>query len=110
MQPQIGRTRAPERPRPRRLGRVRNGDARAGGRRRDDVRRHAAEREPSDARCSLRSDAHVHLNDPGRAAWEGFETGTRALAAGGATTCADMPLNASPPTLDAASDRTHTCT
>ena len=33
----------------------------------------------------------------------GFETGTRALAAGGATTCVDMPLNASPPTLDAAS-------
>jgi allantoinase len=48
-------------------------------------------------------DAHVHLNDPGRADWEGFETGTRALAAGGATTCVDMPLNASPPTLDAAS-------
>ena len=48
-------------------------------------------------------DAHVHLNDPGRSEWEGFETGTRALAVGGATTCADMPLNASPPTLDAAS-------
>lgn len=48
-------------------------------------------------------DAHVHLNDPGRAEWEGFATGTRALAAGGATTCVDMPLNASPPTLDAAS-------
>jgi allantoinase len=48
-------------------------------------------------------DAHVHLNDPGRSEWEGFESGTRALAAGGATTCADMPLNASPPTLDAAS-------
>ncbi len=48
-------------------------------------------------------DAHVHLNDPGRVEWEGFATGTRALAAGGATTCVDMPLNASPPTLDAAS-------
>ena len=48
-------------------------------------------------------DAHVHLNDPGRSEWEGFETGTRALAVGGATTCVDMPLNASPPTLDAAS-------
>jgi len=45
-------------------------------------------------------DAHVHLNDPGRSDWEGFATGTRALAAGGTTTCADMPLNAIPPTLD----------
>ena len=48
-------------------------------------------------------DAHVHLNDPGRAHWEGFATGTRALAAGGTTCAADMPLNALPPTLDAAS-------
>lgn len=47
-------------------------------------------------------DAHVHLNDPGRAEWEGFATGTRALAAGGSTTAIDMPLNASPPTVDAA--------
>jgi allantoinase len=47
-------------------------------------------------------DAHVHLNDPGRAAWEGFDTGTRALGAGGTTTAIDMPLNASPPTVDAA--------
>jgi allantoinase len=47
-------------------------------------------------------DAHVHLNDPGRTAWEGFETGTRALAAGGTTTAVDMPLNALPPTVDAA--------
>jgi allantoinase len=47
-------------------------------------------------------DAHVHLNDPGRAAWEGFETGTRALGAGGSTTAIDMPLNASPPTVDGA--------
>jgi allantoinase len=45
-------------------------------------------------------DIHVHLNDPGRTAWEGFATGTRALAAGGTTTCVDMPLNASPPTVD----------
>lgn len=45
-------------------------------------------------------DAHVHLNDPGRAHWEGFATGTRALAAGGTTCAADMPLNAHPPTLD----------
>jgi allantoinase len=48
-------------------------------------------------------DAHVHLNDPGRADWEGFATGTRALAAGGTTCAIDMPLNAHPPTVDAAS-------
>jgi allantoinase len=47
-------------------------------------------------------DAHVHFNDPGRAEWEGFETGTRAAAAGGTTTVVDMPLNARPPTIDAA--------
>ena len=48
-------------------------------------------------------DTHVHLNDPGRKEWEGFATGTAALAAGGATTCIDMPLNSIPPTLDGAS-------
>lgn len=48
-------------------------------------------------------DPHVHFNDPGRADWEGFETGSAALAAGGGTLFVDMPLNASPPTLDAAS-------
>ena len=48
-------------------------------------------------------DAHVHFNEPGRTSWEGFATGTRALAAGGTTTFFDMPLNAHPPTLDAAS-------
>ncbi|HZR43493.1 MAG TPA: amidohydrolase family protein, partial [Ktedonobacteraceae bacterium] len=48
-------------------------------------------------------DAHVHFNEPGRTEWEGFATGTRALAAGGTTTFFDMPLNAHPPTLDAAS-------
>lgn len=46
-------------------------------------------------------DVHVHLNDPGRAGWEGFATGTRALAAGGATCAADMPLNSMPATVDA---------
>jgi allantoinase len=46
-------------------------------------------------------DAHVHFNEPGRTEWEGFATGTRALAAGGTTSFFDMPLNASPPTLDA---------
>jgi allantoinase len=44
-------------------------------------------------------DAHVHFNEPGRADWEGFLTGTRALAAGGATAAIDMPLNAHPPTV-----------
>ena len=48
-------------------------------------------------------DAHVHFNEPGRTHWEGFATGTKALAAGGTTTYFDMPLNAHPPTLDAAS-------
>jgi len=47
-------------------------------------------------------DAHVHMNEPGRADWEGFETGTRALAAGGSTAAIDMPLNAHPPTVSAA--------
>ncbi len=48
-------------------------------------------------------DAHVHFNEPGRTSWEGFATGTKALAAGGTTTYFDMPLNAHPPTLDATS-------
>ena len=47
-------------------------------------------------------DAHVHLNDPGRAHWEGIATGTAALAAGGTTSAIDMPLNAIPPTVDGA--------
>jgi allantoinase len=47
-------------------------------------------------------DGHVHMNEPGRADWEGFETGTSALAAGGATTAIDMPLNAHPPTVTGA--------
>lgn len=46
-------------------------------------------------------DAHVHLNEPGRTDWEGFDTGTRAAAAGGTTTLVDMPLNASPVTTTA---------
>lgn len=48
-------------------------------------------------------DAHVHFNEPGRTEWEGFATGTRALAAGGTTLFFDMPLNSHPPTIDAAS-------
>jgi len=47
-------------------------------------------------------DAHVHFNEPGRTGWEGWATGTAALAAGGVTTCIEMPLNASPPTVDGA--------
>ncbi|WP_158888944.1 allantoinase AllB [Amycolatopsis anabasis] len=47
-------------------------------------------------------DAHVHVNDPGRSEWEGFETATRAAAAGGVTTIVDMPLNSLPPTVDVA--------
>ncbi len=43
-------------------------------------------------------DTHVHINEPGRTEWEGFETGSKALAAGGTTTYIDMPLNALPAT------------
>ena len=45
-------------------------------------------------------DTHVHVNDPGRTEWEGFDTATRAAAAGGITTIVDMPLNSLPPTVD----------
>ncbi|KAK7412332.1 hypothetical protein VNO78_03786 [Psophocarpus tetragonolobus] len=59
-------------------------------------------------------DVHVHLDEPGRTEWEGFDTGTRAAAAGGITTVVDMPLNNYPTTvsketlklkLDAAEDK-----
>lgn len=43
-------------------------------------------------------DTHVHTNEPGRTEWEGFETITRAAAAGGVTTILDMPLNSIPAT------------
>src|SRR5438132_8326148 len=43
-------------------------------------------------------DSHVHVNEPGRTEWEGFESATRAAAAGGVTTIVDMPLNSIPPT------------
>jgi allantoinase len=43
-------------------------------------------------------DTHVHVNEPGRTEWEGFETITRAAAAGGVTTILDMPLNSIPAT------------
>ena len=47
--------------------------------------------------------ARAPRTTPGRADWEGLDTGTRALAAGGATCAIDMPLNSVPPTLDAES-------
>jgi len=43
-------------------------------------------------------DSHVHINEPGRTEWEGFETATQAAAAGGITTLVDMPLNCIPVT------------
>ncbi|HEY6392555.1 MAG TPA: allantoinase AllB [Bryobacteraceae bacterium] len=43
-------------------------------------------------------DTHVHINEPGRTEWEGFQTATRAAAAGGYTTLVDMPLNNLPET------------
>ena len=43
-------------------------------------------------------DAHVHINEPGRTEWEGFETATKAAVAGGTTMLVDMPLNSSPVT------------
>src|SRR6266566_9691277 len=47
-------------------------------------------------------DSHVHINEPGRTDWEGFERATRAAAAGGVTTLIDMPLNSIPATTTAA--------
>jgi len=47
-------------------------------------------------------DSHVHINDPGRAEWEGFETATRAAAVGGYTLLVDMPLNCLPATANVA--------
>ena len=47
-------------------------------------------------------DTHVHVNEPGRTEWEGFETATRAAIAGGVTTLLDMPLNCIPATTTVA--------
>jgi len=47
-------------------------------------------------------DTHVHINEPGRTHWEGFETATRAAAAGGVTTLIEMPLNSIPATTTVA--------
>ena len=46
-------------------------------------------------------DAHLHFNEPGRTEWEGAETGSHALAAGGGTLFFDMPLNSTPCTITA---------
>ena len=48
-------------------------------------------------------DPHVHINEPGRTEWEGFDTATKAAIAGGITTLVEMPLNASPVTTTAKS-------
>lgn len=45
-------------------------------------------------------DSHVHFNEPGREHWEGYEAGSKAAAAGGITTFMEMPLNATPPSID----------
>lgn len=45
-------------------------------------------------------DDHVHFNEPGREHWEGYTTGSMAAAAGGITTVMEMPLNATPPTIN----------
>jgi allantoinase len=50
-------------------------------------------------------DTHVHLQDPGGSGWEGFDSGTRAAAAGGVTTLLDMPLDSEPATVDLAALR-----
>jgi len=44
-------------------------------------------------------DCHVHINEPGRTDWEGFNTATQSAAAGGITTLVDMPLNCIPATV-----------
>tara|TARA_B100000674_G_C37931604_1_gene958248 strand:- start:407 stop:1744 length:1338 start_codon:yes stop_codon:yes gene_type:complete len=44
-------------------------------------------------------DCHVHVNEPGRTEWEGFETATQSASFGGITTLVDMPLNCSPVTI-----------
>jgi len=57
-------------------------------------------------------DAHVHINEPGRTEWEGFDTATKAAAVGGVTTLIEMPLNASPvtTTIDAFKLKQHVST
>lgn len=47
-------------------------------------------------------DPHIHINEPGRTDWEGFDTATKAAIAGGLTTLVDMPLNSAPVTTTVA--------
>lgn len=47
-------------------------------------------------------DTHVHVNEPGRARWEGFDSATRAATVGGITTIIDAPVNSVPPTTSVA--------
>lgn len=47
-------------------------------------------------------DSHVHVNEPGHLDWEGFDTATRAAAAGGITAIIDMPLDSDPVTTTVA--------
>lgn len=47
-------------------------------------------------------DSHAHFNEPGREHWEGYHAGSMAAAAGGVTTVLEMPLNATPPSIDRA--------
>ena len=44
-------------------------------------------------------DSHVHVNEPGRTEWEGFETATKAAAAGGVTTIIGILFTTSSPLL-----------
>jgi allantoinase len=50
-------------------------------------------------------DTHLHINEPGRAEWEGFLSATQAAAAGGVTTLVEMPLNSIPATTTVAGYR-----
>lgn len=46
-------------------------------------------------------DPHVHVNDPFQSDWKGFDSTTKAAAAGGVTSIIDMPSNAQLPTTTA---------
>lgn len=46
-------------------------------------------------------DPHVHINEPGRTDWEGFDTATKSAITGGITMLVDMPLNSIPVTTTA---------
>lgn len=45
-------------------------------------------------------DTHVHISEPGRTEFEGYETGSKALAAGGTTCYVEMPLHGLPATTN----------